>query len=328
MLSFLHMLNRMSFIFKNGYTLLSNCQYDPFSCQRYDTDFNFLIELNNCVFSMNCVYSGSGGILYISNTQKNLRISNSVFFSCHVSSNFDGGAIYLVANSSNLQNICAYYCSSRYFLFGFLDCLYENYLGFLSITKCNEVFSGVHPIAMVRGFQVIKSLNSSYNKVLQSSGFGNNIPSNFLMEYCQLSNNQAQTSICLHLHGNKGTISFINIIHNNSPNSYGVSLFDGSAQYALDNVVASNNTDILLYSTSGQVLVSESFIFHTNQIISGPIQIQTNCIFEFTNAIHINFYSTHLCESENRLPLFTGYHKMKIILGMFIVFGIISSELY
>jgi len=86
------------------------------------------------------------------------------------------------------------------------------------------------------------------NNAEMISGIGIYSPSSFTSSHCTFSNNKVSTYICIMFYSNSGTISmsYANIVHNNSPSQYGVVFTWGAgSRKMMMNCIFKNNQNRL-----------------------------------------------------------------------------------
>ena len=246
------------------------------------------VNISGCFFSKINVFDGPGGAIYINNGN-NMYISYTAFSNIHSTST--GGAIYYQSSISVLKMLCAYKCSSPYCHFGYIEASSINYIEYLSMALCSEFQAGVHPLLFYSGEQRLLSTNSSLNGAHQSSGIDIDSPSSIsTFFYCTFSNNKAADSICIHLYGNSATLSYFNIVHNNSPIQLGV-VYVGAGSYTLSYCIISHNRDTLLY---GSIDIFHSFISHL-----GITSNTNNNSLVMKSTYQFKFYNTKRCHANN-----------------------------
>jgi len=189
------------------------------------------INISDCFFSRTSVYSGDGGVIYTDGGSYSMIINYSMFYSCICSNK--GGAIYFVSTNSNLKMICANRCvcgATSIFHFAYFKASQMNQVEYISISNCSHSTSGCFPVYLELGNQRFDNTNNSMNNALSYSGFLINSPTSFTSSHCTFSNNKVSHSVCLRFYSESGTISmsYANIIHNNSPSDHGVVLVDGA----------------------------------------------------------------------------------------------------
>jgi len=273
--------------------------------------FNTSITVSDCFFSRLSMYSGFGGVIFVSGGSYSMNISNSMFFMCNCSN--DGGAIYFNSFSSILKMICACRCScGTHCHFGWLQASNENYVEYLSIVLCSINPLGWYSILLLYGRQTVDNTNCSMNTVQYISGIGIVRPSSFTCSLCTFSNNNASEYRCIYFYNNSGTMTFTNIVHNNSPTNNGVVLVvKGSPK--IEYCVFDKNQNTLFNVYEGSLEVSHSFISHMGTSFSIGLSIlmeNNNSIDTSTDLIsrqtyQFIFFKSYYCHTET--PEITFY---------------------
>ena len=263
---------------------------------------NMNVNISNCFFSRSSVYSGNGGVIFVNGDDYSVDISYSMFFSCICTN--QAGAIYFESTNSCLRMICANRCScgaSYYCQFAYLRASKVNQLDYQSVSYCSHVTSGNRPVFLHSGNQKISNMNSSMNYAIRFSGILIESPSSFTGSHCTFSNSKVSDSICIHIYSSSVTISisFSNIVHNNSPN-YGVVFVEGAGQKKMLYCIFQNNQNYLFYVQSGSLEVSHSFIGHSSSQISTSTVVSTSTNNSNINRMtyQIQFFNSHHCNAD------------------------------
>jgi len=179
------------------------------------------ISISNCLFSRYSSYSGRGGVIYVAASSYSMNINYSIFFNCVCSPL--GGSIFFSSSHSCLRMICAISCSASWYHFALLYVSQVNQVEYLSVSNCSHTTSGSESFRLFTGDQRADNTNSSMNNAEKVSGIGISSPSSFTSSHCTFSNNKVSYWVCIVFYTNSGTISmsYANIVHNNSPNSGG-----------------------------------------------------------------------------------------------------------
>jgi len=262
------------------------------------------IEISHCFFSRSSVFSGNGGVIFVQGGSYSMNIGFSMFYNCLADY---GGAISFNSDNLYLLMICANRCHASYWgHFAYLVPLQMNQVEYLSISACSHISTGIYPIRMIKGIQRIDNTNSSMNNAFKSSGISQGTPSSFTSSHCTFSNNKASDSMCLNFFSPAGTISisYANIIHNNSPSDYGVVLVDGVGLTKMMYCVFQNNDNYLFYVWSGSLEVSHSFIEHLSSSfsISNPVSTSSNNLFTYRETHQLQFFNSLHCNADFPLP--------------------------
>ena len=256
------------------------------------------ISIHMCSFSRVSMFQGNGGVIYIKNDNMPLYVEYSAFYKASAQ---NGGAIYFKSNNILLKMICAYECaSSSWGLFAFLSVSGESNLGYLSVSKCGEI-SGYRPIHQELGSQILKSSNTSLNKVIQFSGITSWTSGSIVMEYCTFSNNIVFAFVCLSVDSPNAHVSNMNIIHNNSPGMLAV-VHIGGGICNMANSIFYGNTN-RLFNSAGVLTISNCIISHDQtSLTDGTISFQGSVSFGTTESFLIPFFGTEHCIADNPIP--------------------------
>ena len=272
---------------------ISLCNYQTISQGRSYLDTN--VDISDCFFSRSQLYNGDGGVIYISGSSYVMSITYSMFFNC---CSTRGGAIYFDSKSSLLNKICSSKSSASTFQFAYISTSDNNYVDYLSNSLCNNV-NGDQTFIMYMGNQRIENANFSFNNGLKVSGIIINSSIICSSKFCTFSKNNVSERICMLFCYNSGTISYANIIQNNSPILYGVlTTWTGSSNQFLYCILI-NNEDTLFYVYSGMVELLHCCIFHQGNFSSSN-QVTTNNNNSFTkqSTYIIRFFSSHHCITD------------------------------
>jgi len=184
------------------------------------------VSICHCFFSRYSKYPGDGGVKCIDGGEYSMNIIYTVFNYCSAER---GGAIWFASFNSYLRMICANRCSaSNYGHFSYLEASSMNQVEYLSASFCSHSISGCYSIELFSGDQRVDNTNSSMNNAVICSGILIISTSSFTSSYCTFSNNKVSNCICIYFVSSLGllTMSYSNIVHNNSPNSFGVVYVD------------------------------------------------------------------------------------------------------
>jgi len=201
--------------------------------------------------------------------------------------------------------ICANSCSaSSWYHFAILSASQVNQVEYLSVSNCSHATSGYNSIYLSSGDQRADNTNSSMNNAFRVSGIGIDSPSSFTSSHCTFSNNMVSNSICIYFYSYSGTISmsYTNIVHNNSPSQYGVVYVDGAGSRKMMYCIFKNNQNYLFSIYGGSLEVSHSFIDHFGSF-STSIPVSTSNNNSFTNTItyQLQFFNSIHCNAD--IPL-------------------------
>ena len=261
------------------------------------------INISDCSFSRLSAFAGDGGVISVYGVSCTMIINFSMFYNC-VCSNL-GGAIYFDSSNSSLRMICANRCSA-YSWYHFADLVSSqlNLVEYLSVSCCSPSTSAGYPICLNTGYQRVDNTNSSMNNVKYHSGIGIFSPSSFTSSHCTFSNNKASDWICINFYSTSGTISmsYSNIIHNNSPIGNGVVYVWGSGSRKMMYCIFQNNQNYLCSVPSGTLEVSHSFIDHSSSFCyTESVSSETNNSFINRLTFQIQFFHSHYCKADNPL---------------------------
>jgi len=292
-------LNDNEFIFKVGL----GCNNESIDQGR--SYANVTIDISQCFFSRHSLYDGNGGVIYVFGSPHSMDITNIMFYNC-VCSN-QGGAIYFSSSNSSLRMICANSCLCGIYKvgnFAHLLASKANQVEYLSISNCSHTTSGYNPVFLNLSYQRVDNTNSSMNNAIQVSGIQINSPSSSTSSFCTFSNNKVSDGICIFFASSSGTISmsFANIVHNNSP-SIGVVFISGVGSKKMMYCIFHNNQNTLFREYQGSLELSHSFIDHSGSF-SSLISESTSNNNSFTKRVtyQIQFFNSHHCYADIPLP--------------------------
>ena len=261
------------------------------------------INISNCVFSRYSLFSENGAVVFVYMGSYSMNINYSMFYNCDCS--WDGGAIFFFSYNSYLRMICANRCSASWGHFAFLYVSQVNQVEYLSISNCSHTTSGSYSIRLDSGNQRVDKTNSSMNNADQVSGIGIIYPLSFTSSHCTFSNNMVSQSICIYFSSSiyswPGTItmSFANIVNNNSQSQYGVFCYEGHNSIQMTYCIFHNNHFYLFCHDYGSFELSHSFIDHLSSLIcpgdNRGILIETNNTYINRMTYQIDFFSSHHC---------------------------------
>jgi len=304
-----------NFHFQNDYYTIGGvsgqCPNEFIASGRSYVDVN--IDISNCYFIRYSTFTaGKGGIIYVSASSYSMNINYSMFYNCACSS--WGGAIYFSSSNSYLRMICANSCSCGTCFSGGCNCGHfaslsasqMNQVEYLSVSKCSHTTSGKESISLYSGNQRVDNTNSSMNNAERVSGIDISSPSSFTSSYCTFSNNKVKYNTCIYFSSTSGTISmsYANIVHNNSPSldifSGGVVYVSGTGSRKMMYCIFKNNQNTLFFVYEGSLEVSHSFIDHTGTF-SYKTSVSTSTNNSFTNRItyQLPFFKLLYCFADN-----------------------------
>jgi len=276
--------------------------------------WNDYINISHCYFSRHLTYSGNGGVIFVDGGAYSMNVNYSMFYNCVCSS--QGGAIYFSSINSYLRMICANKCScgaSHMYHFAYLYASPVNYVDFLSVSNCSHSTSEYYSIRLLSGNQRVDNTNSSMNNAQYFPGIGVNSPFSFTSSLCTFSNNKVDNSVCIGISSISGeiSISYANIVHNNSPAYYGVVYVEGSGSRKMMYCIFKNNQDFLFCVWDGSLEVYHSFIDHSLSSLSSATSVSTNNN-SFTNRMtyQIQFFNSPHCHAD--MPLIDKTPKITL----------------
>jgi len=285
--------------------------------------FEISFNLSYCFFSRSTLYSGDGGVIYVSGGSYSMNVSNSMFYNCSCSLN--GGAIYFSSSSNScLRMICANRCSCGASSSGHLAYLIAsqvNKIDYLSVSNCSHTTSGIWSIRLDNGNQRVDNTNSSMNNVIRVSGIGFFYTSSFTCSYCTFSNNKLSDGICIYFRTSSGIMTFSNIVHNNSPSGYGiVDVFEGSPK--MHYCIFQDNQNTLFSVRSGSLEVSHSFISYSGMLsTSTQVSMANNNSLSKRETYQIPFFNSHYCNADSTIITQTNvntFHQSSLKSNIFI----------
>jgi len=286
-------------------TILSalNCEIEDIDQGRFFYQKEVIVS--DCLFNGFCCSNVSeGGVIYISGNLYSMYVNWSVFY--NISSIVNGGAIYFSSVSSCLRMICANNCSSTRGHFATISSSGLNQLYYLSMSICSYNTSGFCPIYMMGNNLSLFHTNSSMNNCKRYSGIDIINPSSFECSHCAFSNNNASEAICIHLRSFSVTMSmsYVNIVHSNSPSEFGVAYFDGPGPKQMLYCIFQNNQNTLFCVSDGSLEVSHSFIDHSASLFSTLSSVSTSNNVSYTHMItfQLQFFNSIHCNADIPLP--------------------------
>ena len=249
------------------------------------------ISISYCFFRRYALFSGEGGVIYVYQKSCSMDVSYSMFYHCMA--NIGGAIYYNDYLSSYLRMSCGHKCSAPSNQFGWFQATQNNRLEYVSISSCSNTTSGVNPLYICSGNQRMDNTNYSLNCAQEFSGVAIVAPVSFSSTHCTFSNNRVSSSKCLSFFSSLGTVSFANIVHNNSPSGGSIVYID-SGTLTMTYCVFDNNKDSLFY---GSVTIYHSFIYHTGVTSS----INNNSLTKKTT-YQMVFFNSYYCQTDIRIP--------------------------
>jgi len=295
---------RLSFFSEN----LFLCVFLGCESERIDQGRSYYqtnISISHCFFSRSLQFSEKGGVIFVEGDYYRMNVNYSMFYNC-VCSNA-GGAIYFSSSYSYLRMICANKCScgtSSNGQFAYPYAYRENQVDYLSMSNCSHTTSGSYPIRLDAGNQKIDNTNSSMNNAKSGSGILIYSSIAFTSSHCTYSNNNVAQYSCIHIYNSPGTLSFANIVYNNSP-TYGIVYVEGTESRKMLYCIFHNNQNRLFCVIAGTLEVSHSFIDHSSSSFSTSKTISTSTNNSLTNRItyQIQFLKSYYCNAQLPVPV-------------------------
>jgi len=274
------------------------------------------ISISNCFFSRYVTYSESGGVIYVFVCSYSMYLNYSMFYNCTCSSY--GGAIYFYSINSCLRMICANRCScgaSDCYHFAWCFASQMNQVEYLSISNCSSSSSGRFSFGINSVNQRIDNTNSSMNNANEGSGISIYSQTSSTSSHCTFSNNKASQCICIDFYSTIGTISmsYSNIVHNNSPSDKGVVNAFGIGSLKMMYCIFHNNQNCLFCVDLNYFEVSSSFIDHSSTIFSQGTAVSTTNN-SLTNRItyQMNYYHSHHCNADISLSQISSEKTLSV----------------
>jgi len=278
------------------------CENENINLGRSYVDEN--IDISNCFFSRVLSISGNGGVIYVTVSSCSMNINYSMFYKC-VCSNI-GGAIYCSFSNSSLRMICANSCSCGKAYHGnflYIRASQMSQVEYLSVSNCSHTTDGYYTIYFIGGNQRVDNTNSSINKAFSGSCISIDIPSSFTSSYCTFSNCNVSDGKCIYLSSSFPiSISYANIVHNNSP-SFGVVFANIKGSKKMMYCIFHNNQNCLFFVSQGSLEVSHSFIDHSAAFSDyNPISTSNNNSFINRITYQLKFFNSFHCNADIPLP--------------------------
>jgi len=260
------------------------------------------VDVVNCFFQRSSVFTGDGGVIYIYGGAHTLSVTDSLFYMCRCSSN--GGAILVNSTGDSFINkVCAFQCSAGYGHFAYLRTTNDNIIEMVSVSKCSPSENGYFSFIQSTGNPVLRNSNSSLNSAYQMSGISTGSQILYTCSFCTVSNNKVSSGgICVYLSKGTGTITYTNIVHNNSP-AYGIVYISLSGSYSMNFCVFNMNQNTLFCVYTGTLKVFHSFINHIGLIsVSTPVSTFNNSITIKSTYLYYH-YSSVFCNADNTVNI-------------------------
>jgi len=293
---------------KGFISLLLICPNQTIDQGRSYTDIT--ADIYNCRFIRYQIYVGNGGVIYINGLTYYLSITQSMFHDCRCTQM--GGAVYFHGKNYSQKMICANECytGTSSYHFAFSRASPANTMNYVSVSSCSIESKGYTPVMLQIGNQQLNNCNFSMNSAGMYSGLNIQSPNSFKSTHCSFSNHNASDSVCINLYQYEGTISFANIVNNNSPNFPSVIYVSGSGSYYLQYCIFYSNKNRLFYTSTGALLeVSHSFISH-----EGITSSTSNNSLTSSQSYQHHFFSSFYClidtphQTHERTQKITPFH--------------------
>jgi len=260
--------------------------------------YNVSIDISHCFFSRTSQFSGDGGVICVDVGSLSMNMNYSMFCSCFASSY---GAINFRSSNSCLKMICANKCNaSNNYHFAYFRTSQINHVEYLSVSNCSYSTYQYWSTYLQYGDQKFVNTNSSMNNAYQGSGICFFSPSSFTNTYCTFSNNKVSFGVCINFYSTSGTItmSYANIVHNNSPHQ-GVVQNQETGIRKMMYCIFYNNLGVLFYVNAGSLEVSHSFIDHSSTFSAlTSVSTPTNNSFINRMTYHIQFFNSLHCNTD------------------------------
>ena len=114
------------------------------------------------------------------------------------------------------------------------------------------------------------------------------------------SNNKVSFGICLQFSTTKGIVSmsYANIVHDNSPKEHGVVFVEGVAIQTMNYCIFQNNQNYLFCVHGGSLEVSHSFIEHSSSISTRTAISTTNNSLTKRITYQMQFFNSLHCNAD------------------------------
>jgi len=258
------------------------------------------VDIGECFFRRFSLFSGDGGVISISGQSYSLKVVYCMFYNC--TSSKKGGAIYFSSYQSILHMNCAKSCTSTNGHFSFLKTKNDNHVLYLSCSTCALSTTGYFPIVLINGNQTLEKSNISNCQSIETSGFCSSSPTSFTSIYCTFSNNNSSVHSCVFFSNTNGTMSFTNIIKNNSPEKMGVVLVDSGGFPKMHYCIFNGNFDALFCVWSGSLEVFHCFLSHSGILSKSVPLSMSNSTFLLVPTYQIQFFKSYYCNADLSLP--------------------------
>ena len=290
-----------------------------------------IINISNCFFSRSLTFSGHGGVIYVNGGSYTMKTNYTMFYNC--ASFGHGGAIYFHSYDSCLVMICANRCSASFYHFAYLVASQMNHVEHLSVSNCSNNPFAYYSITLASGNQIVDNMNSSMNNAIYGSGIRQDLSITFASSHSTFSNNKVSDSICICFYSASRTVSmsYANIVHNNSPSENGVVYVNGGGSPKMMYCIFQNNQNYLFCVESGSIEISHSFIEHSSSFsTSVSISTLTNNSFMKTQTYRIEYLGSHVCKIPSQSQDYSKHTDMIWVLYsiVLLLFVTLLSFLY
>ena len=265
---------------------------------RYYNNLIGNILISNCIFQ-SISHNDSGGSISITGTSK-LYILLTIF--SNIQSLNDGGAIYFIGNSIQINKLCGNNCKASKFgqLFFTLHSIQSlNFFNYTSLYKCSPSTNKGQSASFYSrygNFSLI-FINSTYNHLSNYySGMAFWDFNSLYGIYLNIFKCSSDYSICLHLHTYiQGNLSFCNLISTlQLRTEYGpIEIAWGTinCNFILNYFILKDNNGSKFISrtgSNGNIYILNSQINHLNYDILTNGIISQNCSIIYTNSFNFN----------------------------------------
>jgi len=248
----------------------------------------------DCFFHRLNKFNDNGGVIYCSNNG-NINILYSVFSCCGTLKS--GGAIYIVANSSTIENICSFNCScSEYGGFGYFTSI--NRHNYSSISNSSSTLYGAYAILYSK--TISNNMNVTFsNGPSGSSAYIYKTTEIAIYFSCFCCSKASSWGVFYH-EGYGGGITNItyNNIHNNTCSSYGI-IYSYKSSFHHYKCHFSGNSGTLVYGESSELRFFNCYMSHSGTKISQGVYTMNCSDTTFQIPFAFTIYQTYLCMAEN-----------------------------
>jgi len=296
------------------------------SARAFEGIIGSVVVKDSC-FVRSQTYTGQGGVMFLTGSV-GLIIENTMFYMCL--STKEGGALYVSVStgySIQLRLLCSNKCYSTgaWFHFGYLATASDHLYSFITITgSAPSSNSFYYPFRIEGGNQTISNMNSTKNYAYAHTGYGVTNPIYGKTSFVSIYSNTAQHSIAVLFYGSSSlvTMSFINVLSNNSPN-YGVIHLANGAKYHMQNSVFYGNLHYLFDHLAGtSIKVSNSFISHSSNVQrgKGTFDFSSFVSYSLQTSIPITLFKTHWCDAQIEYTWIQSFNNPNQLMKPIILF--------